>query len=371
MNLGALKLINLFLRQLKTISLFEKIKNWEQWPFQVLYAPIAPVWGWYMLRSGSVWFFTPSNPRLTFGGMEGEPKREMHLLLPPHLCPVFFNVKPSDDFELVLQKLEEKKIQLPFIVKPEVGGQGILFRKIETLEQLKFYHSKVPAEYFIQEFIDYPIEVSLFYYRHPTEEHGTISGFLQKIPLHVIGDGIHTLAELLRINTKAKKRMDELRTKHESNFNVVLAEGQKYMLSYAGNHNRGAKFIDISGEKDERLLNFLDEISKKNDFFYGRYDIMCHSIDEMKEGKNFVILEYNGCGAEPNHFYDTDYTLLNAYKEILKHWKVLYQISKYNKEHGIEYWPLWKGVRFLSKTKKYLKKIKAADKIIPQDFSLI
>ncbi|MEO5783202.1 MAG: hypothetical protein ABIQ07_08030, partial [Ginsengibacter sp.] len=56
---------------------FKRIADWERWPFKVLYAPISPVWLWYIIRSGSVWFFTPSNPKLTFGGMEGEPKQEM------------------------------------------------------------------------------------------------------------------------------------------------------------------------------------------------------------------------------------------------------------------------------------------------------
>jgi hypothetical protein len=73
--------------------LIKKIKNWEQWPFKVLYAPIVPVWLWYIIRSRAVWFFTPSNPKLTFGGMEGEPKKEMHDLLPPEFCPVYFNCK--------------------------------------------------------------------------------------------------------------------------------------------------------------------------------------------------------------------------------------------------------------------------------------
>ncbi|HEY8658224.1 MAG TPA: hypothetical protein VIL78_04260 [Hanamia sp.] len=84
--------------------MIKKIKNWEQWPFKILYAPIVPVWIWYMIRSGSVWFFTPSNPKLTFGGMEGEPKKEMHDLLPVDLCPVYFNVIPAEDFSEIKKK---------------------------------------------------------------------------------------------------------------------------------------------------------------------------------------------------------------------------------------------------------------------------
>ena len=332
----------------------------------MLYAPIVPVWVWYIIRSRAIWFFTASNPKLTFGGMEGEPKKEMHDLLPPHLCPVFFNVQPSEDFSVISKKVKEKNIQFPLIVKPEVGGQGILFRKINNEAQLKNYHEQVPVEYFVQEFIQYPIEVSLFYYRYPNNSKGVITGFLQKLPMQVTGDGIHTLKELIMMNSKSGKRIDELRLKHENNFDKILPACDKYMLSYAANHNRGASFIDLKNEIDESLVKILDEISLSiNDFFYGRYDIMCNSIEELKQGKNFVILEYNGCGAEPNHFYDTGYTLMNAWKEILKHWKILYQISRYNYKAGIKYWPAIKGFRFRIETKKYYKKIKAADKIIP------
>lgn len=347
------------------MNFINKIRNWEQWPFKILYAPIVPVWLWYMVRSGSVWFFTASNPKLTFGGMEGEPKKEMHDLLPVHLCPRFFNIKAREDFIEVQKKLEQSKIKYPLIVKPEIGGQGILFRKIEDVEHLKEYHSKIPVEYFIQEFISYPLEVSLFYYRYPFEKKGTITGFLQKVPMRVTGDGVHTLKELIFMNLKTKKRITELKLKHEQNFNKVIPDGEAYILSYAANHNRGAAFIDLSSEINDNLVSMLDEISLDvNDFFYGRYDIMCNSIEELKQGKNFMILEYNGCGAEPNHFYDTGYTLKDAWKEILKHWKVLYKISNYNHTQGISYWPLMKGIRFRIETKKHYKKINKADKEI-------
>ncbi len=344
--------------------MLRKIKNWEQWPFKILYAPIAPVWLWYMIRSGAAWFFTPSNPRLTFGGMEGEPKKEMHNLLPPELCPPFFNVCPTENFEQVVDNISKNNISFPLIVKPEVGGQGILFRKIETVEQLKNYHEKIPVEYFVQKFINYPVEVSLFYYRHPKDTTGTISGFLQKEPLCLTGNGEHTIEQLIKKNAKASVRFEELRAKHENNFGVVLPPGEKYMLSFAANHNRGASFTDLKKDIDDRLTILLDAISHKSDFFYGRYDIMCNSIDELKEGKNFVILEYNGCGAEPNHFYDTGYTLWKAWKEILKHWNVLYRICRYNYKSGIKYWPLLKGMRFIKETRKYYKIIIAADKLI-------
>ena len=146
---------------------------------------MAPFWGWYMLRSRAVWFFTPSNPKLTFGGMEGEPKREMYDLLPLNLYPTTFNILPSQSFDEVLQQLNISGIQYPLIVKPEIGGQGILFRKIDDEGSFKHYHSLVPVEYIVQKMVHYPIEVSVFHIRHPKEMKGIITGFLHKIPLQV------------------------------------------------------------------------------------------------------------------------------------------------------------------------------------------
>ncbi len=342
-----------------------KIKNWEQWPFQVIYAPIAPVWLWYMIRSKAVWFFTPSNPKLTFGGMEGEPKKEMHELIPPHLLPKYFNVQAQEDFKKIANKIIEVGFHYPIIVKPEIGGQGVLFRKLDNENQLKDYHEKVPVDYFIQEYISYPIEASLFYCRYPNQQKGMITGFIQKIPLHVIGDGNKSLVELIRSHPKAKKFWKNLSVKNEGNLEKIIPSGEKYILSYAANHNRGAQFVNLTNEVNEGMVNMLDKISIGiNDFFYGRYDIMCQSLEDLKQGKNYFILEFNGCGAEPNHFYDNQFTIVQAWNEILKHWKILFKISRYNYSHGIDYWPFWKGFHFLRKAKKDFKKLKQIDKMI-------
>ncbi len=287
-------------------NFFRKITHWEAWPFKLIYAPLVPVWFSYMVRSGAVWFFTPSNPKLTFGGMEGEPKKEMYDLLPQHLYPTTFNVLPSDDFAEVLAAINNKQLEFPLIVKPEVGGQGILFRKIDTVAQLEQYHKAVPVEYIVQRMVHYPVELSVFYIRHPQEKKGTVTGFLHKIPLQVTGDGTHTLEGLVMQHPKAAKRTEELYVKHKENWNKLIPAGEKYVLSYAANHNRGAHFVDLKEQIDDQLVAVFDEISHGiNDFFYGRYDIMCKDVASLKQGKDFTILEYHGCGAAPNHFDDT------------------------------------------------------------------
>lgn len=343
-------------------NIIRTITHWEAWPFKLIYAPLTPVWLSYIIRSGSVWFFTPSNPKLTFGGMEGEPKKEMYDLLPRELYPATFNVLPSDPMREVLDRICAEGIGFPLIVKPEVGGQGILFRKIDTAAELEQYHNRVPVEYIIQKLVTYPMEVSVFYIRHPLEKKGRVTGFLHKIPLQVTGDGRHTLEELILQHPKASKRIGELHSKHKEQWNQVLEDGRRYMLSYAANHNRGAHFVDLKEHIDYRLVSIFDNISHSiNDFFYGRYDIMCQDIESLKQGRHFSILEYNGCGAEPNHFYDTGYTLFGAYREILMHWKHLYRISSHNARAGIKPWPFKKGMRFLQEAKELQKMMKEAD----------
>ena len=50
----------------------EKWRNWELWPVAMIYAPLGPLWLWYALKAKSFWFFTPTDPTITFGGFDGE-----------------------------------------------------------------------------------------------------------------------------------------------------------------------------------------------------------------------------------------------------------------------------------------------------------
>lgn len=286
----------------------------------------------------------------------------MYDLLPEGSYPTTFNVLPGEDLQMIKDNLAKTGIDYPFIVKPEVGCQGILFRKIDDESALENYHTRMPVEYIVQALVSYPMEVSVFYIRHPLEKKGRVTGFLHKIPLQVTGNGTDTLETLIARHPKAQQRMEEMYSKHQDNWHAIIPAGEKYMLSYAANHNRGARFVDLKAHIDDKLVAIFDKISLDiNDFFYGRYDIMCTNVEDLKNGKNFAILEYNGCGAEPNHFYDTGYTLFGAYREILKHWKALYHICKYNSRQGIKPWPFQKGRKFLAHIKAHFKMIREAD----------
>ncbi len=343
-------------------NFFHRLFNWELWPFYVLYFPIGFAWFWYCLRARSFWFFSSSNPTITFGGFEGESKKEMYEQLPPSSYPQTIYILHDLPFDEVLCLIKEHGFTYPFIVKPDVGMKGILFRKIENEEQLRKYHERMPVEYIVQALVEMPVELSVFYYRHPRQQKGTISGFIQKELLEVYGDGTSTLWELILQHPRARLRLEEMRHRHEHRLDRVLPRGQHFYLSYAGNHNRGARFINLYHLVDEKLLQVFDDLSHYTDkFYYGRYDIKCNSLDDLREGKNFLILEFNGCGAEPNHIYDAGISIWQAYREILKHWKALYEISKHNHENGTPYWSFKKGRDFLKQSRKHFRLLEQYD----------
>ena len=340
---------------------FQKIVNWELWNFYVLYLPISPVWLWYCLRSRSFWYFSSSNPTITFGGFEGEGKKEMYDQLPTELVPRTIYIMHDLPYENVERIVNEAGFSFPFIVKPDVGMKGILFRKIDNADQLRKYHEKVPVEYIVQDLVDLPVEVSVFYYRHPAEQKGIVSGFIHKELLQVKGDGQSTLRQLVEQHPRAKFRMEEMEHRHGHRFDRMIPEGEIFYLSYAGNHNRGAQFTNLHTEINEVMHQVFDELSHKTSFYYGRYDIKTTSIDDLKQGKNFLILEFNGCGAEPNHIYDCGMSLWKAYGVILEHWKALYRISRHNHKNGTPYWSFKKGGNFLKESGRHFKMLEKYD----------
>jgi len=239
---------------------------------------------------------------------------------------------------------------------------GLMFRKINSFGELYDYHRRMTCDYLLQEFVDYPVEVSVFYYRFPGKASGTITGFIKKECLSVTGDGTSTLLELMGSYPRVRFRLEEMKAKHASHLNKVIPQGEQYILSHALNLSRGGQLISLEHEKDERLLSLFDELSNYTRFFYfGRYDIKCASIEDLKCGKNFKVLEFNGGGAEPHHVYGNGNTLFQALRILVHHWNILFQISEMNNEKGIPYWSFDKGYAHFKKAGEHIKDLKKLD----------
>ena len=336
--------------------------HWELWHFNAIYAPLGLIWAYCIAKAGAIWFFSNVNPTLEFGGFEGEAKRQMYEQLPKNLYPATVYVSPADTKKFIREKMEQAGITYPLIVKPDVGTQGLMFRRLATEEELWRYHHFLGADYLIQTFVDLPEEYSLFYIRYPGKKTGKITGLILKDYLAVTGDGRSDLACLIQQNNRSKHRWVELKKKHHAHLSDIIPEGQKYLLSIAGNHNRGARFVNLHNEIDDQLRATMDAISEAvPQFYYGRYDLKCASLADLKAGKNIQILEFNGTGAEPNHIYDCGMTYFDAMKVIVNHWRDMYRIGRINYKNGIPYWSFKRGRNHMKKTNRWYEKLRKAD----------
>jgi len=339
---------------------FYYLTHWESWHWFAKYIIIGPAWVWLCIKAKSLWFFTPSNPGITFGGFLGETKKQVYHQLPAGSFPKSIFIDPKQTFAEVEQSALLNGFTYPIVVKPDVGMMGLMFRKVETRQQLRQYHAAMKVEYIVQEYIDYPIEVSVFYYRMPGDTKGRITGFIRKECMQVTGDGVSTLKNLILKYERAQFRTEELFSKHEGKLNSVLRDGETFILSDALNLSRGGRLVNLEHEKDERLLAVFDQLSHHTNFFYGRYDIKCRSVEDLRQGKNFSILEFNGCGGEAHHVY-SGFSFLRACAILIHHWNVLYKISARNQKNGIERWNYNEGTEFIRVARKHFDDLKKLD----------
>lgn len=336
---------------------FIKLFNWEYWPFNVVYGPLFPYWFFLCLKSKSFFFFNTSNPTIKNGGFLMESKKEVYDLIPSEFYPTTLFIKAYTPGENILREIKQIELKFPLVGKPDIGMKGMMVKKLENINELRDYTLNSKVDFLLQEFVPYQNEVGIFYYRYPNEERGHISGIVKKEFLAVTGDGVSTVEQLLLKNKRAVLQLSVLRKTEKDKMDIVLRIGEELILVPYGNHIRGAKFLDDSQLIDEELTITIDSICTKIDgFYFGRLDIRYNSWEELKRGENFSIIELNGSGSEPTHIYDPKHSVFWAWKEITKHWKILYRISKMNHElQKTPYMTTRTGLDMFKQNSEYMK----------------
>ena len=349
--------------QLNSVTWFQlklyKLVHWEYWPMELIYFPVFPVWFFYALKAKSFFFFNASNPGIKNGGMAMESKKEIYDLIPQQYIPKTVLIKKGTSIDEILRQGQEAEVRYPFIAKPDIGMKGLGVDKIKDEHELQVYLNKISDDFLIQELIYFPNEVGIFYVRMPDEKAGRITGIVLKEFLSVDGNGHDTILQLIKQNPRSCFQLPELNRKYGNYLDTILPSGEKFILVPYGSHTRGSKFIDISEQQNERLLKTINDICLQIDgFYFGRLDIRYSSFDELCEGKNFSIIEVNGAGSEPTHIYDPNHSLFFAWKEIIRHWKMLYIISMLNNEKGHTYLSYKEGSEMIKENRKLEARIK-------------
>ena len=286
-----------------------------------------------------------------------ESKKEVYDLIPFEYYPATLFFKATSPLEDILALIKQRNLKYPLIGKPDIGMKGMMVKKLEDQNELSFYAENSKVDFLIQEYVPFKNEIGIFYYRFPNEEKGHLSGIVKKELLTVTGDGISTVEKLLLKNKRAVLQLPVLKKTEKDKMNIVLNKDEELIIVPYGNHVRGAKFLDDSSLIDEELTNRIDSICKKvNGFYFGRLDIRYNDWVELKQGKNFSIIELNGSGSEPTHIYDPRHSVFWAWREIAKHWRILYRISKLN--HQIQKTPYMTtrmGLDMFKQNSEYIK----------------
>lgn len=319
----------------KTRLLWHKITHWEYWPYQLVYLPVYFQYGYYALRLRSLFFFSLANSGFSNGGFFTTSKKEIYDTIPKEYYPKTLLFDPNTPFETILETIQKKKISFPIIIKPDVGLRGTAVKKMENEQELENELSSITYTFLVQELVTYSNEIGLFYVKLPKENQGKITGIVSKEFLTVIGNGKNTIQELLLKNPRFTFQLETLSKNPKIDLNRIPSEGEKVTLVPFGNHCRGAKFIDESHLISEQLTVTFNSICNQiKGFNYGRMDIMFDNFTELENGKNFKIIEINGVISEPTHMYDPKHSLFFGWKELLRHYKYLYQIAKFEVKKG-------------------------------------
>ena len=294
-----------------------------------------------------------------------EEKHEIYPLIPEEYYPAFFLVKQGTGASEIQQQFMHHQFSFPVIAKPNIGMQGKGVKKVKNMEELLQYAQVCMVDFLVQQLSPYQQEAGIFYHRMPGAAKGTVTGIVAKEPMKVTGNGTSTLYQLISEVPRYILQMNQLQQIFGEGLQRVLANGEELILAPYGNHARGSKFLDWTEKADEALINNIDAVCKQIDgFYFGRLDVMYNDWEALRSGKAFHIIELNGAGGDPTHIYDPRHSLFFAWKEIVRHWFILYRISAANHRLGVKYMTYTEGAAMFKANKQLVKKLNEfSDKI--------
>ena len=344
-----------FLRKIRQSNFWIRLSSWEYWPFEIVYFPVFFYWLWLALRARNFFFFSASNPGIEYGGMLGESKftilNKINDEIKPKTIYIKSDIKP-DELENII---DASGLNYSLIFKPDVGERGWKVDQINNFQEAAYYLNSIDQDFIIQELVDDPIELGVFYYRYPNKPRGKVSSIVIKEMLHVVGDGKSTIRELMYKNPRAKLQLEELEKNIPELITLIPGKGEIKELVPFGNHCRGAKFLNGNHLINEQLVESFDKIASNIEgFYFGRFDLKCKSYEALNRGE-VKIMELNGAGSEPGHIYHPGTSIFKAYSSIFEHLHALFQISKINNQLGVSYLSIKEGWFVIKQTPIFKK----------------
>lgn len=347
------------------VGRLKRIANWEFWPIQIFYAPVVLYVLWLAIKHRSLTVFTAVNPAIPASGFKGESKNDIYNGLKSGAADPFLLTHKLICCDDPINKrllsawhfIDDRALIFPLVVKPDAGERGKDVRIVHSFDELETAIVTTDTDLILQKHAA-GVEVSVFYYRRPTESRGHIFSITEKRFPALAGDGRSTIEELILNDPRAVCLAEKYLEQNRERLDLIPALGESVRLIDIGTHSRGAIFLDGGWLKTDMLESKIDEICRGFDgFYFGRFDIRVPSFTDLKRGENFKIIELNGVTSESTNIYDPRYSIADAYRILLHQWRIAFEIGAENIKLGarptgvLDLLRMALGIRMTDKTK--------------------
>lgn len=324
----------------------------ERAPSYIIYAFHVPYCLYLMLRFRGITLATMANPGLDASGLTKESKTELFKLLGPvglaHLPPFVTITTGPLMLEEADRAMEAAGLTFPVVAKPDIGRRGFGVKIVASRQELTEHLGRFPGavRIVIQRYAKGPGEAGVFYVRMPSDERGRILSLTIKHFPEVVGDGNSTIRDLILRDPRAHAFAKLYFKRNQKHLERLLAVGERYRIVSVGNHVRGAAFEDASKHITPAMEEVFDIIAKETPgYFIGRFDVRYTTLEELKRGEGFEIVEYNGASGEPTHIWDPKTSTVETYAALLAHCRYVFAIGAQNRDRGARPTSLWEIVR--------------------------
>jgi hypothetical protein len=322
------------------------VSFFEFWPGWLFYAPVVAFWALKALRYGSITLPALANPRIEAGGICGESKNAILDLAGPVARPWVADYAAvttsghheGNDLALAKAAMARAGLTYPVVAKPDMSCNGVGVRIIRDDASLGDYLRAFPraTALQLQALVTYEGEAGIFYIRHPGERTGRITSVTLKYPPTVIGDGRQSVRALIaadaRLNAVSNLLIPHLGAKAD----MIPAPGETVKLVFVGNHCRGSTFKDGLDIVTPALTARIDEIARDvPDLYFSRIDLRYESLEALRAGEGFKIIEFNGSGSEATHIWDPHMTIRDAYATQFFHYGESFTIGAEMRRRGL------------------------------------
>lgn len=307
----------------------------ERLPKWLNLVPLVTQWLWLSIRHGSITLPSCANPCITAGGLVGEGKMEYLNIMgtlalnatATTTCVIAAGAESVTEAEAAMAR---SSLSYPVVVKPDLGWCGFGVRRVDDSGALRDYFAAYPRgeRVLIQQWIAEPGEAGIFYMRRPGQASGQVIGMVLRHFPRVVGDGEHSVAELIAADPRARRLGRDGASEACCDASQVPAAGQIVRVATVGSTRVGGLYASGEAFITAELTRAVDAIAKDMTAFHvGRFDVKYTTPASLRAG-TFTIIEVNGAGSEAVHAWDPSLTLTQAYRVIFDKQRRLFAIGE-------------------------------------------